>query len=171
MKPEFQDVYEEYYLKVFRYIYKKTGHFQTAEDLTQDIFLSCLQNYACYDPERASLGTWIFVITDNRLKNYYRSRKDCLSMDSSDDPVELVSEDYVEQAVLLEERRNILLGIIDRLSEPERSVVVLKYFHRNSSAEIAQAVHLTQGNVRVILCRTLSKLRACLIRRSCITAI
>lgn len=116
MKTEFRDIYEEYYLKVFRYIYKKTSHFQTAEDLTQDIFLSCLRNYDRYDPGLASLNTWIFVITDNRLKNYYRSQKNCLSRYSKDDPAELVSEDYAEQAVLLEERRSMLLDIIDSLS-------------------------------------------------------
>lgn len=171
MKTEFRDIYEEYYLKVFRYIYKKTSHFQTAEDLTQDIFLSCLRNYDRYDPELASLNTWIFVITGNRLKNYYRSQKNCLSRYSKDDPAELVSEDYAEQAVLLEERRSMLLDIIDSLSEPERSVVALKYYRRNSSAEIAQALHLTQGNVRVILSRTLSKLRAHLIRQNYTSAI
>ena len=66
----FEPVYYEYYPKIFRYIHKRLSSYHEAEDLTQEILIACYRNFDRYDPKKASLATWIYVIAHNRLRNY-----------------------------------------------------------------------------------------------------
>ena len=72
MEEAFEEVYNRYYLSVYLYLFKRIRHQQDAEDLANDVFLACYKNFGSYDPAKASMITWIFVIASNRLKNYYR---------------------------------------------------------------------------------------------------
>ncbi len=55
-----------------------------------------------------------------------------------------------------------LAGCLDGLAERERSVVVLTFFGDKASDEVARALGLSAGNVRVIRHRALGRLRACM---------
>ena len=77
----FEKLYSEYYMRVFRYVWKKIRNSADAEDLTQTAFIYCYQHYEEYDEQRASFGTWIFLVVNSRIKNYYRDRKETVHMD------------------------------------------------------------------------------------------
>lgn len=159
MEKEFESVYNQYYLSVYLYIFKRIQHQQDAEDLTEEVFMACYKNFEKYDSQKASLVTWIFVITNNKLKNYYRDKKEYLSIDDEENPVDIASGDSMEQAVLLEEAREWLLSAIESLPEREQEIIRMRYFQRRSFNEIALYLHLTSGNVRVLLNRSLTKLK------------
>ena len=155
----FEQVYNEYYPRVFGHIRKKLSSYHEAEDLTQEIMAVCYRNFEKYDPEKAALGTWIYVIMNNRLKNYYRDKKNLVSLDDEEAFLEIASEEVLEEAVLLEEQRRILMETIEHLSEREQKIVTYTYFYRLTSSEVAQRLGMTAGNVRVILNRSLKKLK------------
>lgn len=155
----FEEVYNDFYIKVFHYVKKRVLSQQDAEDLTQEVFTACYRNFDSFDPQKASVGTWVYVVMKNRLKNYYRDRKEALSLDDEEGMPELPGDTYVEQSVLLEEERRILLGALDQLSQRERTIVVERYFHNRTSADIAGRLNMTDVNVRVTLKRSLEKLR------------
>ena len=77
----FDDFYKEYYNQVYWYIYKKINHIENAQDLAGDVFCSCYKNFNNYDPQKSSITTWLYVIVNNRLKNYYRDRKITVPLD------------------------------------------------------------------------------------------
>jgi RNA polymerase sigma-70 factor (ECF subfamily) len=58
--------------------------------------------------------------------------------------------------------RERLAGCLGELAERERTVVVLTYFQEQSTSEIASALGLKDGNVRVIRHRAIGRLRHCL---------
>lgn len=159
----FEELYHEYYPKVFRHIAGKIGNFHEAEDLAQEVFVSCYKNFDKYDPEKAKAGTWIYVIMNNRLKNYYRDKKETVSLDDEDCFIEPAGEDFVEAAILLEEQTREVLNAIARLSEREQEIVKKRYFYGKKSAEIAESLRMTDSNVRVTLNRALIKLRTYLL--------
>ncbi len=156
----FELVYHEYYQKVFRYIYSRIGSRQEAEDLAQEVFVACYRNFDRYDEKKAGLQTWIYVIMKNKLKNYYRDKKDILSTDDEEQVPEQAGEVYVEEAVLLEEEHRILLKAISTLSEREETIVKNRYFQQYSSVEIGKALNMSDANVRMTLKRSLAKLRS-----------
>lgn len=155
----FEQVYHEYYPRILGHIRKKLSSYHEAEDLAQEVMTVCFRNFEKYDPEKAALGTWIYVIMNNRLKNYYRDKKDQISLDDEENCQEIAGKEVLEEAVILEEQRRILLETIAKLSEREQMIVKDTYFYRMTSAEVADRLHMTAGNVRVVLNRALKKLR------------
>lgn len=155
----FDAFYTEYYNQVYWYIYKKINHTEDAQDLAGDVFCSCYKNYENYDPEKSSLQTWLYVIVNNRLKNYYRDRKISVPLDDQVDEKYLQTEDdYISKAVLLEDYRNMLADAISTLPEKYQLVVILKYFGEKQSNEIARIMNMSAVNVRVTLSRALKKI-------------
>ena len=71
----------EYYLKILTFIHKRVLDLYEAEELTGDVFLSFYRNMDSYDEEKGSIATWLYAITANRLKNYYRDKKTHYSLE------------------------------------------------------------------------------------------
>lgn len=156
----FEDFYKKYYTKVFMFVKQHVTNVQDAEDLTDTIFIAAYKVYDTYDPEKAQLSTWIFCIANNRLKNYYRDRKEPgESIDEMFDTVELSTEGEIEHAAELEELRGAIADALEELEERERKIVIMSYFQNMNANEIAEELDLTPANVRKILSRTLKKLR------------
>ena len=78
---EFERIYQEYYLKILTFIHKRVPDLYEAEELTGDVFLSFYRNMDSYDEEKGSIATWLYAITANRLKNYYRDKKTHYSLE------------------------------------------------------------------------------------------
>lgn len=154
----FEQVYQDYYNKVYSFVKKRIPQEQDAEELTADIFTAVYKNLERYHPEISSLDTWLYVITGNRVKNYYRNRKDEILTDEMEDRMPK-QELSVEDVSMLRWERDHLLQCLERLSVRERSIIILKYYQGRNSEEIGRQLDLTSVNVRAILKRSLNKLR------------
>ena len=160
---EFEQIYCEYYLRLVKYVRKKISSIQDAEDIVQDTFAALYRNFDRYDPEKASVSTWVYVAVNNRLKNYYRDRKISVSLDDEDNPIDIADEDLIEQAMEFEEMRRMLLGAVEQLSGDEQKIVKDTYFTKKTSAQIGEEMNLSAVNVRVKCSRALKKLKNILI--------
>jgi RNA polymerase sigma-70 factor (ECF subfamily) len=58
-----------------------------------------------------------------------------------------------------------LVGCLERLSERERSILVMTFYDDQPAKEVAAALGLSEGNVRVIRHRGLERLRDCVTGR------
>ena len=158
-KPLFRDVYDEYYPRVRNYISSKIANRATAEDLAQEAMVSAYRSYDSFDPARSSLATWVFVIARNRLKNYYRDRRETESIDDKEG-FDLPSQETLQEEVLeFEEMRVVVRRLLDSMEARDRTIVERRFFHDKSAAQIAKELGLTEGNVRVRQKRILDRLR------------
>ncbi|MBQ9015859.1 MAG: sigma-70 family RNA polymerase sigma factor [Firmicutes bacterium] len=153
----FEEIYRDYKDKVQAYIWKRVGDAHIAEDLTSDVFFKCYKNIDRYDPGKAAVSTWVFTIVNNTLKNYYRDRKSTASIDNMEG-FEPSYEDDMDQAMRLEEIRQYLDEALQQLDETRRKILLMRYYDEMKTKDIADALGMTAGNVRVILTRTLKKL-------------
>ena len=80
-KLTFEEYYNKYYSQAYGYIYKKIADSFLAEDFAMEAFVACYQKFDEFDPEIASFQTWLYVIINNKLKNYYRDRKQTENID------------------------------------------------------------------------------------------
>lgn len=159
MKPTFEQLYEQYYTPILRYIVKRISSYQDAEDIAANVFVTAYRNYEGFDPTKASAATWLYMICSSRLKNYYRDKKENVSLDDEENPVDVSSGELIEDAVLMEERSRMLHDAISKLPERQQQAVRMKYFRNMSAADIAAELGTTAGNVRVILNRSMDKQR------------
>ena len=80
---EFEGYYLKHYHRVYRYVLKRVYNDQIAEDLTMDVFYSVWSKFEQFDETKASFQTWLYVIVNNKLKNYYRDHKELIELNES----------------------------------------------------------------------------------------
>lgn len=156
-KPTFEQVYTRYYSNILSYIRLKVDNQQDAEDLCSEAFLYCYDQYENYDPEKSSISTWLYLVVNSRIKNYYRDHKSHADIDDFSNVIPDEGDD-MDRSIYLEQLRDTLGKAIATLPEKQQKIVILRYFKQMSSAEIADQLGLTPGNVRVLLTRALDKL-------------
>ena len=157
--PPFERFYEDNYSKVLGYLAGKTANRSDAEDLAGEVFLYCYDHYADFDPSRSSISTWLFLIVNSRLKNYYRDRTVHADLGELEN-VLYEESDEMDKAVYLEQLRERIALSLEKLPERQRKIVVMRYFKGMEYAEIARLTDTSPGNVRVILSRALDRMEA-----------
>lgn len=154
----FEEFYKKYYETAFRYILKKVSNVHTAEDLVMDCFISAYKKFSCFDSNKASYGTWLFVIVNNRLKNYYRDNK---LFDEIDETL-MLSDDFTDELIAAKyigDLRQVLYEALLSLNEIQRQIVIYKFFYEKNSKEISEIIGIPSGSIRVQLSRAIKKLR------------
>jgi len=154
----FEAIYNRFYVPVYKFFAKRLVSKELCEDLTNDVFYLCFKNYDKYDPSKASVTTWVYSIANNRIKNHYRDKKECILTDDVNTVVGMPDSTNMDGAIFLSQMKTRLSEALELLPDKERSVILLRYYSDLSSDEIAQKIGTTAGNVRVMLTRTLKKL-------------
>ncbi len=132
---------------------------QSAADLSQQVLLMTIERLRggkIREPERLAsyvLGMCRMVVLDLKRGCWRRER---VLRQFADD---LPSAGVAEEPRLDTER---LTACLERLSERERSVLVLTFHSERTAFEVAQELGLTTANVRVIRHRALLRLRHCI---------
>jgi RNA polymerase sigma-70 factor (ECF subfamily) len=67
----FEPLFDQYFDRVFRYVFSRTNNRQVAEDLTSQIFLKIFEALPRYQSRRP-MAAWIFTIARNTLFSHYR---------------------------------------------------------------------------------------------------
>lgn len=163
-KESFELVFNQHYPAVYRYIFKRVLNIQLAEDIAMDVFAICWENIESFDPTKASFQTWLYTITNNKLKNYYRSKKEFSELDEK-----FAVEDFsydIDSASRLDYLRNHLAKALDELSETQRKIVIYKHFKGKNSNDIALLLGMTPSNVRVQLKRGIDNLKKYFIKEN-----
>ena len=57
-KPNFIDIYEKHFAHLYRFIYYKTYHKETAEDIASHVFLKAFENIDKYDKDPSYRKNW-----------------------------------------------------------------------------------------------------------------
>ena len=66
---------------LLKYISAHTHVREDAEDILQEVFLSCHRHQEV-DPARCNEQAWLYIIAKRKLVSYYRARKDVASLDA-----------------------------------------------------------------------------------------
>lgn len=83
----FEKLYQDEHAHVLAFLIKKTNNVVVAEELANDVFMRVHKHRNNYDPEKSSIRTWVFNISNNILIDYYRLKKKqfiSLNADSGD---------------------------------------------------------------------------------------
>lgn len=155
-KEAFDQLIRRHQGPVFRLCWSMTGNRADAEDATQEAFVRAYQSLSRFDASRP-FGPWLRGIAGKvclqllRRRSVREDRQLSLEASPVDPPAPAASE-----SSQLADRAVAALG---RLDETYRLPLVLFYLEDASVAEVAQALGLTPGAVRVRLHRGREKLR------------
>ena len=147
-------IYENYHRKVLGYIRGKVNNAALAEDLCSDVFLKVYEKLDSFDETKASVSTWIYTITRNRLIDYYRTRKVFEEI-----PETLEDGSRIEEEVCSREALGSLAEALERLDERKRDIIILRYYSGVSLKEIAERMGISYTYVKVLQNQAMSELR------------
>ena len=158
---DYSTFYERNYQRVVNYLAGKCANRYDAEDLASQVFTYCYVNWSKYDPTKATMESWLYLIVRSRWKNYCRDR---MVMSDIDEFSEVLHDDrdFAEEAVNVDALRAGLAQALKQLTEQQRKVVILRYFRHATDQEIALRLRLTSANVRVIAHRALKSMESSL---------
>jgi RNA polymerase sigma-70 factor (ECF subfamily) len=148
------------------------GNRETAEDLTQDVFLRVFRARKSYQPS-AKFSTWLFTIANNVALNQLRSQRrrpeiqfggegGGTDTDTGLNPAEAMpagSESMPARQLDKSELREMVRLAVEALNERQRMAVLLNRFEGMNYAEIADIMQLTPQAVKSLLCRAHIQLR------------
>src|SRR3954462_8265645 len=128
----FREIVERYHAKVFSIIHGIVRQRNDVEDIAQQVFAKVYLSLKSFD-FRSSLITWIYKITVNECFDYLRKkkvRKLVYESDLSEDEARRVEnpEPPVDRQAPADEtlaRRDYVLKLLSRVSEEERSLLML----------------------------------------------
>ena len=126
-----------------------------AEDLTQDVFLAAWRAARSFRPDRPVL-TWLFRIAANRCLNYRRDRR------LREPPGEAAAPGGAAgppEAGLGVEDSERVRAAVARLPANQRAAIVLRHFHAQSYAEIAEIMDVSISAVESLLFRARRELQ------------
>lgn len=152
----FSQLYQAYFEKIYKFLYYRVNHKETAEDLTEDVFIKAYQNITNLQNVNLFEG-WLFQIARNRLIDHYRSKKQTVDLDEVIEILEY--EDTTVDVLDLESKQKILLELLKELTTEQRQVIRLKFFEDLSNSEIASLINKTEVAVRVIQHRAMARLK------------
>lgn len=154
---EFDEVYSRYCRPVYAFVSYRVGNRQVAEDITAMVFEKAWRSLDGYDPDRASISSWLFTIARNsvfdHLRRLQRNREESFDGTPLADPAPGPEQQLVEK-----ERRAEIFASLVCLDEREREVIALKFGGGMNNGDIATVMSLTPTNVGTILYRSLAKL-------------
>ena len=139
----------QYEADVFRLALSIVGDTAEANEITQETFIAMLRSLHSYE-ERKSFKAWLYTIALNHSRSHLRRRKslerlrDALSVLFRVETQKLLSP---EDAVIRNEQERVLWEQLNSMDERFRTVVVLRYFHDLSIAEISEILSVNEGTI------------------------
>jgi RNA polymerase sigma factor (sigma-70 family) len=159
---------KEYCVNSFRgYLHENVAE---GEDLATDVFIGFLQSIKMppakgYRSSESRVRTFLFGIARNLVRNRLRSLSSNLrnvnAAWSSIDPRNLKAAHVrdLEVTLLEEESMRKLNQALERLPSLDREIIILFYYHKHKTADIAHIIGKDKANVRKRLSEARAKLR------------
>lgn len=162
----FVQLVEKYQTPVYNLAYRMLGNPQDAEDAAQETFLRAYMQLTTYRPARP-FATWLLSIAAHYCIDQHRRSRATLSFDDllvTTDPAG--HEPLPEEMLLDREQQMEIQAALGSLPPRYRLLLILRYWHDLSYAEMGEILHLAEGTVKVGVFRAREALGQRLLRQS-----
>ncbi|WP_341302160.1 RNA polymerase sigma factor [Lysinibacillus sp. FSL H8-0500] len=140
-------LFQTYYKDVFRACYYMLQNKYDAEDLCQDVFAKALsEDFRAIQNQKS----WLLSIAMNMSRNYLKKKNRILLKENFNflSSIRFDNTQNIERTIQLNENKNELVDLMNKLPVRIRKVMVLKYVHDCKDREIAQILKIPEGTVK-----------------------
>ena len=148
----FAEIYNRYHTVVYRFARMMSGSAALAEDVTQEAFTVLLRDLDRYEPQRASISTYLYGLARNLTRSRLRRERRFVRLKVSDGNEPRSSGDHSDALEQSQQLRRLRQAIAD-LPSRYREVVILCAIQGLSYAEVAAVLGTPIGTVRSRLSR------------------
>jgi len=154
---DFGKLYDLYIKKIYNFIYYKTHHQETAEDLASQTFAKALEAIQKFKTKDGYFSAWLYQIARNTVIDYYRSKKVDYNLE---DAWDMASETNIEQDLDAKQKLEEIKKKLKKFKSHERDIIIMRVWQEMSYAEIAEVVGKSEASCRMVFSRTIKQLRA-----------
>lgn len=152
----FTQLYDLYANRVYRFVYYRVGHKETAEDLTSVSFTKAYQNLHSFKGQQGVFGAWLFRIARNTVIDHMRTNKTTIDIDAA---VNVANNTNIARQTELSDSIEQIKQYLNQLDEAQRDIVIMRLWDDLPYSEIAAVVGKTEGNCKVIFSRVIQKMK------------
>src|SRR6476646_4302309 len=166
----FEELVRRYQRPISAYVYRMVGNYESALDLTQEIFIKVYSSLRRYRSE-FKFSTWIYKIAHNAAIDHLRrtsTREQSLVLGPEDDQFDLPVESgrlSPEQESERKERRGEIESVVRALPANYRELIILRHSQDLSYEEIVEVTGLPLGTVKNRLFRAREMMRQQFVER------
>ncbi len=169
---DFQSIYKTFHPKIVRYRAHMVG-WHDAEDVTQEVFVKVNQGLSSFKGE-SQVSTWIYRIATNsaldklRSPSFRQTGRQSLSEDLiGESEIEIVDKNAwtgenapsIETSAVRKEMNQCIRGVVGKLPESYRTVVVLSELEGFRDDEIAEILGVSLNTAKIRLHRARARLK------------
>ena len=137
-------LYRAYSGELYGFALNALGERGAAEEVVQEVFTRAWRHADRYDPNRASVRTWLYQIARHAIIDSRRRASVRPGLAPADTAEEAAAGPSIEQAMLGWQ----VAAALERLSPEHRQVIRLAHFQGMTVREIADACNLPVGTVK-----------------------
>lgn len=155
-RAKFGELYDRYIKKIYDFIYYKTHHKHTAQDLTSQVFIKALDKIDTFNSSEGLFSSWLFRIARNTVIDYYRTKKVGYDIEDAwdlSDGTDIQKD--VDMQINFEKINKYLKG----LEKDQREIIVMRVWQELSYKEIAEITGRTEAGCKMAFSRAIKKLR------------
>lgn len=154
---EFVQLYDEHVTAIYRYVFLRVSSVETAEDLTSEVFMKA---WAYVGRESLqSPRAFFYRIARNLVIDFYRQKsKQTISLEDLEVQIPDPDQDPSEKTNLSLELAPVRKALAN-IGDEQADVIIWHYLDELSVPEIADILDKSEGAVRVMLSRGLSRAR------------
>lgn len=155
----FGELYHLYINKIYNFIYYKTQHRETAEDLVSLVFTKALENIKNFkNDSESSFQGWLYQIARNTVIDFYRTNRPTIDIEDVWD-LDLSAENNLlvdlDNKIKLEEVHKYL----QLLKPTQRDIIIMRVWQEMSYQEIADVLNQSEASCKMAFSRALRELK------------
>jgi RNA polymerase sigma-70 factor (ECF subfamily) len=154
----FRLIYDKYLTPIYRYIYFRVKDKNTADDLTQEVFVKAFDRINRIEAENNNPLTYFYTIARNLLIDNYR-HKHIETIANEEAEIYLIHNDNPEKIYTENEDARQLMKALNKISDLEAEVIILKFLKNFDNSEIAKVLDKSEMAVRQLQSRGLKSLK------------
>ncbi|MEP3524165.1 MAG: sigma-70 family RNA polymerase sigma factor [Paracoccaceae bacterium] len=154
----FTSVFSFYAPRIKAFLMRGNCSPASAEEVTQDVMVTLWQKAHTYDPEKSSLGTWLFRIARNRRIDLIRRDKSN-KLDAQDPTMFPTIEEIDTDGIDARERDQRIRTAISTLPKEQMQLIRLSFFEGQPHSRIAKELDVPLGTVKSRIRLAFTRLR------------
>lgn len=156
-KEGFADIYEEFFPKLYGYVFHRVNDSVVTEDIVSQVFFKALKNLERYDESKWQISTWLYTITSNTLIDHYRKDEEFASIEDFEN--HFFTEESTSSDIDFEIDINKIRLAIKKLPTKTQEIISLRIFEDLSFVEISKIIWIWESWVKMSFLRWIEAIK------------
>ena len=151
------EIYDEFHIPIYRYIYRQVSDVETARDLTSEVFQRLLQSVRNGSGPDHYPSAWLYRTAHNLVIDFYRRQQHRQHQPLQEEMPHPSSNpaDSAERSITADRLRTVM----QELTSDQRQVIILKFLEQKTNQETAEIMQKPLGAVKSLQHRALAAMQ------------